>query len=67
MQIEIPKDISKKIDRIAELLGIKREQLVDRAILVYLDNMSKYLELKGEMRELDILSDEALMNFEQSL
>lgn len=67
MEIEIPKGTSKKIDETAKLLGIKKQELIDRAILLYLDNLSKYLELKKEMREWDILSDEALTNFEKSL
>ena len=67
MQIEIPKDMSKKLDETAKLLGIKKQELIDRAILLYLDNLSKYLDLKREMKEWDILSDEALMNFERSL
>ena len=67
MQIEIPKDTSKKVENMSKLLGIKRSKLIDRAILLYLDNLSKYLNLKKEMKEWDILSDEALSNFEKSL
>lgn len=67
MQIEIPKDTSKKISKTAELLGIKKQELVDRAVLLYLDSISKYLNLKHEMKEWDILSDEALTNFEKSI
>ena len=67
MQIEIPKDTLIKINNISELLGIKKDELVGRAILLYLDNLSKYLELKQEMHDWDILSDEALLNFEKSL
>ena len=67
MQVEIPRDTSGKIIKTAELLGIKKEELVDRAILLYLDNISKYTELKKEMQEWDLLSDEALMNFEKLL
>lgn len=67
MQVEIQKDTSKKVSRISQLLGIKRQELIDRAILLYLDNIGKYLSLKQEMKEWDILSDEALLNFEKSL
>ena len=67
MQIEIPKDTSKEIDRVSKLLGIKETQLVDRAILLYLDKIAKSLSLKKEMDEWDFLSDEALVNFEKSL
>ncbi len=64
MQIEIPKDTSKKIERASKILGIKKQQLIDKAVLLYLDNINRYLDLKQEMKEWDYLSDEALMNFE---
>ena len=67
MQIEIAKDTSKKVDQVSRLLGIGESQLIDRAILLYLDKISKYLNLKKEMNEWDSLSDEALINFEKSL
>jgi len=67
MQIEIPKETLKKIDDVSKKLGIKKQQLVDRAISLYLDNISKYLNLKKQMKEWDYLSDEALLNFEKSL
>jgi len=67
MQIEIPKETSEKITRASELLGIKNKDLVDRAISVYLDNLSKFLNLKKELVEWDLLSDEALINFEKSI
>lgn len=67
MQIEIPKDTSKKINNVSKILGIKSQQLIDRAILLYLDTISKQMDLKKEMAEWDELSDEALLNFERSL
>ena len=67
MQIEIAKDTSKKVDQVSRLLGIGESQLIDRAILLYLDKISKYLNLKKEMNEWDSLSDKALINFEKSL
>ncbi len=67
MEVEISKDTSEKINRVSKVLGIKEEDLIDRAILVYLDNISKYTELRQEMKDWDVLSDEALANFEKSL
>ena len=67
MQIEIAKDTSKKVDKVSKLLGIGESQLVESAILLYLDKISKYLNLKKEMNQWDSLSDKALMNFEKSL
>ena len=67
MQVEIPTDTSKKIERVSKILGIGKKELVDRAILLYLDDISKYTELRKEMKEWDALSDEALLNFEKSI
>mgnify|MGYP001600816816 CR=1 FL=1 len=67
MEIEVPKDTTEKISKASKILGIKREELVDRAVLLYLDTMSRYLDLKQEMKEWDKLSGEAIINFEKSL
>jgi hypothetical protein len=66
MQIEIEKETSKKIDRAAKVLGIRKNELVDRAIVVYLDNLSQYIKLKKELKSWESLSDEALTVFEKS-
>lgn len=67
MQIQISKDINKKIKEASEILGLEEIEIVDRAILLYLDNIAKYLNLKKEFKEWDRLSDEALENFERVL
>ena len=67
MQIELPKELSEKLEQASKQLGIKKEDLVDRALLLFLDNISKYAELKKEMKDWDFLSDEALASFEKSL
>ena len=63
--IIISDDTSKKIVKVSGILGIEKEELVDRALLLYLDNIHKYVELKKELKEWDTLSDEALLNFEK--
>ena len=58
---------STKVREVSKLLGIKKQELIDRAIIVYLDNISKYVDLRKEMKAWDNLSDEALFLFEKSL
>jgi len=65
--MKISEDISEKINKAAELIGVKKQELIDRAILLYLDNISKYLDIKKEIKDWDALSDEALINFEKAL
>lgn len=66
-EIKMSTDTLDKIGKASEVLGIKKQELVDRAVLLYLDNIDKYLALKREMKEWDALSDEALINFENLL
>lgn len=67
MQIETSKENEKKIKEVSKFLGLEEEDIVDRAITLYLDNIEKYVELKKELKDWDNLSDEALINFERSL
>ncbi len=67
MEVELSTETSQKIHEVSELTGISQTQLVDRALLLYLDNLEKYLELIKEFRQWDALSDEALRTFEKAL
>lgn len=67
MEIQIPKETDKRLKRASEILGFKKQEIVDRALLFYLDTIQKQMELKKEFKEWDALSDEALMNFEKAL
>ncbi len=67
MEIEIHKEMDKKLKKASDILGFKKQEIVDRALLFYLDTIQKQLDLKQEFKELDKLSDEALLNFEKSL
>ena len=67
MKVELEKGTGERVKKVSIELGVSDEDVVDRAILLYLDNISKYLDLKREMSEWDALSDEALLNFEKSL
>lgn len=65
--IRITEDIFNRVTKASKVLGVKNEEFIDRAILLYLDNISKYINLKKEMTAWDLLSDEALLNFEKSI
>ena len=67
MQVQIRKEISKRILKASKTLGVKGDELVDRAILLYLDNLSKYLKLKEELSIWEKASNIDLINFEKSL
>lgn len=65
MQIEIEKMTSEKVGVASKKLGVSKKDLIERAILLYLDSISKYIDLKKELQSWDSLSDEALLNFEK--
>ena len=67
MEVELPKDTSDKVNHAASILGLGKNDLVDRAVQVYLDSIDKYMDLKNEFKKWDALSDEALLDFESSL
>ena len=67
MEIQIHKEMDKKLKKASDILGFKKQEIVDRALLFYLDTIQKQLDLKQEFKELDKLSDEALLNFEKTL
>ncbi len=67
MHVNISKDVDMKVKYVSTVLGIDKKELVDRALLTYIDSVSKFLNLKKEFKEWDKLSDEALLNFEKSL
>lgn len=65
MEIELSKDMMKKLSNVSSVLGVKNKDVINRALLYYLDTISKQLELKKEMIEWDKLSDEALLKFDK--
>ncbi len=66
MQVEIPQKTSNKIDKLSKLLGLKKQEVIDKALLLYLDNLYQYKEFKKEMKAWDLLSEEAWTHFEKS-
>ena len=67
MEIKISKDLINELKKVSEYLGFDEEKIVERALLFYLNVIRNQLELNKEFNELDELSDEALVNFENSL
>lgn len=65
MDVQLSEEVIEKVDKASQLLGIQQQEIVDRALVVYLDSLTKYLELKEELKAWDALSDEALEMFEK--
>jgi len=67
MEIVLSQSIENKLNNASILLGFKKQELINRAIVYYLDSINTKIEFEQELKSLDILSDEAFINFEQKL
>lgn len=67
MTLKISKEMDNKLSEVSKLLNLQKTELINRALVIYLDNLEKYLELKRDQEIWDRLSDEALENFERAL
>ena len=60
MQIQLEKKINKRIRDVSKAFGINERQIIDRALLFYLDAVQRSFNLRNEFDAWDTLSDEAL-------
>lgn len=67
MPIVVEKKIQKNIREISRQMGIKEKELVDRAILLYLESVRKILDAEKEFSAWDALSDESLYELARRL
>lgn len=61
---------TKKIKGVADaarLMGVNEKELVERAVLLYLESVKAAVDLEKELREWDALSDEAFTRMSKSL
>lgn len=67
MQVNFHNQTMARLKKVSQVIGIREENLIQRAVLYYLDAIQKQAELIDEMNAWDSLSDEAIMNFEEML
>jgi hypothetical protein len=67
MNIVIEKNIQRGLTEIAKRMGVGEKELVDRALLLYLENAKKLLDLDKEFLAWDALSDESFYQLSQKL
>ena len=60
MAIQIKEKLRKDIKKASKALGVGEQEIIDRALLLYLVSIQQNLELENEFRAWDMLSDEAL-------
>lgn len=42
MTLELPKDLSEKLFEASKILDLEEKEIVNRAVMMYLDNVQKY-------------------------
>lgn len=67
MELTISLQIDNQIQKASQLLGLNKNELIERAILYYLSDIMNNLNLRQEFEDWDNLSDEALNNFEKKI
>ena len=67
MQIHLQEHTLTTLKKVSQDIGIQEEDLIQRAILYYLDAIQRHVEFYDEMNAWEKLSDEALVNFEEAL
>lgn len=67
MYVQVSKEVDSRLKSISKTLGFDENQLVERAVLFYLDAIAKQVELKDEFSSWDKISDKDLTDFEERL
>ncbi|MBI2100610.1 MAG: hypothetical protein HYT47_01135 [Candidatus Vogelbacteria bacterium] len=65
MLTKLSNNLNTKIKLASKRLGVKKAELVNNAVTLYLDNLSPYLDLKNELAAWDKLANEALAAVER--
>jgi hypothetical protein len=63
MQVNFHNQTMARLKQVSQVIGIREENLIQRAVLYYLDAIQKQTELIDEMNAWDSLSDESQVNF----
>lgn len=67
MPLVLEKKIQKNVREVSRQMGIQERELVDRAVLLYLESARKILDVEKEFTAWDALSDEAMHLFAKRL
>ena len=67
MQVELTKNLQHTMRNTSRLMGLNEQELINRALTLYLKSVEQIVSLNDELRAWDILSDEALIDVEQNI
>jgi len=67
MQIQLKENLYDDVKTASRFIGVDEEELIDRALLFYLNSIQAEMDLEKELKAWDYLSDEALMSMDAGL
>ena len=67
MQIQLTKNLQHTMRNTSRLMGLDEQELVNRALMLYLKSVEQVVFLHDELRAWDIASDEAFRDTEQNI
>lgn len=67
MQVQLKENLYNDVKTASRFIGIDEEELIDRALLFYLNSIQADIDLEKELKAWDSLSDEALINMDAGL
>lgn len=65
MEVKLAKGMREKIEETAHALGMNELEVINHAILFYLDSIEKNVQLRNEFQAWERLSDEAWGNLDK--
>ncbi len=65
MQVNFHNQTMARLKQVSQVIGIREENLIQRAVLYYLDAIQKQAELIDEMNAWDNMSDELSLNLKR--
>lgn len=66
MQIQLNKNIYHDVREVSRFMGVDEEELIERALMVYLKSIDQMFSLRKELSAWDALSDEAFVSMEKA-
>lgn len=67
MQVEVSEDISKNLEIASKELRIDKQEIILKAIRLYLHNISEYIDLRKELEAWEEAGMEDMLGFEQRI
>lgn len=64
--IHVEEKINQDLKKASKLMGVKKKELIDRALLYYLGSVRDLLHFRKELDAWDELSDEAMQKISKS-